>query len=121
MITGRDLIIYILQNGLENEAVFENGRLLGFMNVAEAAIKFGVGGSTIDTWIKMGLLDSIRIGNLTFIPANATNPKERINDERNNNDVGSERINNEHSIATAGNADLAASTPTRYRFRNHSC
>ena len=38
--TGRDLIMYILSNGLENEPIYENGKILGFMNEMEAAIKF---------------------------------------------------------------------------------
>lgn len=80
---GKDLIIYILQNGLENEPVYEDGRLLGFMNVIEAAIKFDVGAATIDAWVKMGELDFICIGNMTYIPANAKDPRERISDEKN--------------------------------------
>ncbi len=82
---GKDLIIYILQNGLENEPVYEDGRLLGFMNVMEAAIKFDVGAATIETWIKMEQLDSVRIGNVIFIPADAKDPRERNNDEKNCN------------------------------------
>lgn len=82
--TGRDLIIYILKNGLENEPVFQNGNLLGFMNTLEAAMKFGVGTSTIDTWIRLGKLESISIGEIKLIPANAINPKERMENEDHN-------------------------------------
>ena len=45
--TGLDLIIYILQKGLEDELVYEDGRLLGFMTAMEAAVKFEVGVKTI--------------------------------------------------------------------------
>ena len=38
--TGRDLIIYILENNLENEPVYKDGRLLGFLTVTEAAVEF---------------------------------------------------------------------------------
>lgn len=72
--TGRDLILYILQNGLENEEVFKDGRLLGFMRPAEAAVKFAVGESTIRSWIAMNVLQSVKIGNFIFIPADAKNP-----------------------------------------------
>lgn len=69
--TGRDWIIYILANGLENEPIFKDGRLLGFMTEVEAAIKFDVGPATIRVWVTEGYLPSIRIGNVYYIPANA--------------------------------------------------
>lgn len=72
--TGRDLIIYILQNGLEDEPVYENGKLLGFMNEMEAAIKFGVTTATIRAWVSMKMLDGVWIGHSLYIPANAENP-----------------------------------------------
>ena len=73
--TGKDLIIYILENGLLDEPVFKDGRLLGFMTAMEAAIKFEVGVATIDLWVKMGSLDGIRLGDEIYIPADAKNPK----------------------------------------------
>ena len=54
--TGRDLIIYILENRLENEQVFKDGKLLGFITVDEAALKFGVGPETIRLWCMLGVL-----------------------------------------------------------------
>lgn len=69
--TGRDLIIYILENNLENEPVLKNGTFLGFMNSTEAAIKFNVGKATIETWFKLGMLEGIQLGNELYIPANA--------------------------------------------------
>lgn len=69
--TGRDLIIYILQNNLEDKPVFENGKLLGFMNVDETALKFGVGRATIELWYALGVLKGIEIGNEIYIPSNA--------------------------------------------------
>ena len=35
--TGRDLIVYIMLNKLEDEQVFKDGKLLGFLTEAEAA------------------------------------------------------------------------------------
>jgi hypothetical protein len=81
MMTGRDLIIYILQNGLENEPVYDDGKILGFMNEMEAAIKFNVSTATIQAWVSLNKLDGIRIGNALYIPANADNPmKNGVND-----------------------------------------
>ena len=85
--TGRDLILYILENGLEDEPVFQNGNLLGYMNTLEAAKKFGVGTFTIDTWIRLKMIDSISIGGLKFIPANTKDPKERMEHESNSFDI----------------------------------
>ena len=34
--TGRELILYILSNGLENEPVFKDGKFIGFMTEEEA-------------------------------------------------------------------------------------
>lgn len=74
--TGRELIIYILENNLENELVFNNDRILGFITVPEAAVSFGVGTHTIETWVKLDIIPSIKIGNTIFIPTTATRKKE---------------------------------------------
>ena len=73
--TGKDLIIYILKNNLEDEPIFEDGIFLGFMTAMEAAVKFGVGINTIRLWVDMGSLDGIKIGDEIYIPADAKNPK----------------------------------------------
>jgi hypothetical protein len=72
--TGKELIIYILQNNLEDEPVFKDGKLLGFMTVKEAAIKFEVGENAILAWIGLGWLPYIPIGNGLYIPANIDKP-----------------------------------------------
>ena len=65
--TGRDLIMYILSNNLENEPVFKDGKFVGFMTVMEAAVKFGVGPSTVRVWYDCGVLDGIKIGETIYI------------------------------------------------------
>ena len=77
--TGRDLIIYILKHQLEDELIFDDGHLIGFMNELEAAVKFDVGVENIKAWVDMKMLDGIKIGNLIYIPANAENPKGAVN------------------------------------------
>lgn len=74
MMTGRDLILYILQNGLEDDPVFDGGIFLGFMSEMEAAIKFNVGTSTIRAWVHMNMLPAVRLGDVIYIPANAKKP-----------------------------------------------
>lgn len=66
--TGRDLIIYILENGLEDEPVFKDGKLLGFNTVNEAAAECNVGPETIKAWIKLGYIQDIKIGEEIYIP-----------------------------------------------------
>lgn len=76
--TGRELIIYIMENGLENEQIYQGGRFLGFMTAIEAAIKFDVGLATVSAWVRQGMLDGLIIGGEFFIPANAERPKDDI-------------------------------------------
>lgn len=64
---GRDLIIYILKNNLEDEPIFKDGKLIGFITVGEAAAKMGVGVNTIYAWVSQNRLDYVYIGNECFI------------------------------------------------------
>lgn len=74
MLTGRELILYILENGLEDKPVFENGELLGFMTITKAAVRFSVGFSTIRTWVDEGLIPGVYINGMLYIPHNVTKP-----------------------------------------------
>jgi len=76
--TGRELIIYILENGLEDTPVYEDGRIMGMMTEGEAAEKFGVGVAVLKAWVKEGMLSGITIGQEVYIPKNAKNPKDFI-------------------------------------------
>lgn len=69
--TGRDLILYILSNKLEDEPVFNEGKLLGFMTVEEAAVKFDVGIATVKVWATFNAIDSVKLGDTIYIPSNA--------------------------------------------------
>ena len=74
--TGRDLIMYILANGLENEPVFKDGKFIGFMTAGEAAAKMNVGVATIYVWYSQKRLDGVLIGDILYIPADAKSPLE---------------------------------------------
>ena len=76
--TGRELIIYILENNLEDEVIFKNGTIIGFVSLQEAAVKFGVGTSTVATWVKLNMINHIFIGDAIYIPVNAERPKGGI-------------------------------------------
>lgn len=68
--TGRDLILYIVSNHLEDTEFFTDGRLPGFMTVEETAVKMGVGQATVLAWVSRGQLAHIKIGDVFYIPAN---------------------------------------------------
>lgn len=69
--TGRDLIIYILENHLEDEELFKDGKLPGLMTYEEAAVKFDVGVETIKAWVKNRYLKAVTIYGNHYIPENA--------------------------------------------------
>lgn len=68
--TGRDLILYILKNNLENEPVFKDGKFIGFLTVEEAAARFDIGVAAILAWIKLDLIPAFAINGVFYIPAN---------------------------------------------------
>lgn len=69
--TGKDLIRYILDNDLENEPIVQNGKLIGFISIEEAAVKFNVGIAMVAIWYKLGAIEGIELGNTIYIFANA--------------------------------------------------
>ena len=76
MMTGRELIMYILDNGLENEPIFKNGTFIGFMTVTQAAEKMDVGLATVFAWHTMGKVDGVLLRGGIYIPVNAKSPIE---------------------------------------------
>lgn len=67
--TGRDLIIYILQNNLEDEEIFKDGKFIGFVTLSEAAVRLDVGVETVKVSIALGLLEgAIKLGDEYLIP-----------------------------------------------------
>lgn len=78
--TGRELIVYILANGLEDEPVFENGKFIGFNTIGEVAKKTDVGMATVHAWINQGRLNSVVVREGIYIPANFKSPLDRASD-----------------------------------------
>ena len=67
--TGRELIMYILENHLEDESVFQNGTFVGYVSDVKFAEILGVGVATVRAWIMLGRIkDAIMIGDAMFIP-----------------------------------------------------
>lgn len=65
--TGRELIVYILQNHLEDVQIFKDGKIPGFITVEEAAVKHRVGVETIKLLYRMEELSGIEIGGKIYI------------------------------------------------------
>lgn len=76
--TGKELIIYILQNNLEDEEIIKDGIFMGLMSETEAAIKFDVGIATIKLWHALGVLDSVQIGPAVFVFKHAADPRQKV-------------------------------------------
>lgn len=76
--TGKELIMYILQNDLENEIIVKDGIFIGFMNEEEAAIKFGVGVATIKAWYACKMLTGTNIGNRVYFLRNVPDPRRSV-------------------------------------------
>ena len=76
--TGKELILYILQNDLENEIVIDNGIFIGFMTEEEAAIKFGVGVATVRAWYARKMLNGVKTGNQIYFLRNAPDPRGSV-------------------------------------------
>lgn len=73
--TGRDLIIYILENGLEDTNVFKNGKINGFLTVKEAAVKLGVGTATILLWYALGEIEGFYVAGELYLLKDIKDPR----------------------------------------------
>lgn len=73
--TGKDLIIYILKHGLENEEIVKDGRLTFLLTIDEVAAKFNVGVATVEVWVKEGWIDSIFIDNTRYFLKDIKDPR----------------------------------------------
>lgn len=77
--TGRELIIYILQNNLEDEILFKDGYFIGFMSDKEAAAKFNVGVATVNAWYMAGMIKGTKIGDSLYFLKNIADPRRESN------------------------------------------
>ena len=80
--TGRDLIVYILNNNLENEEIFKDGVLLGLLDENEIAVKFGVGVATVEAWYDLGMIKGIKIGDSIFFLNDMDDPRKEDSHEQ---------------------------------------
>lgn len=77
--TGKELILYILQNNLEDTVVLNGGVFIGFMTEEEAAVKFEVGVATIRAWYYCNWIKGTQIGDSLYFPKDIADPRIQIN------------------------------------------
>ena len=73
--TGKELILYILQNNLENTIVLDKCFFVGFMTEEEAAVKFEVGVGQIRAWYTCRMLDGTQIGDSLYFRKDVADPR----------------------------------------------
>lgn len=79
--TGKELILYILQNDLENEIVVKDGVFIWLMSEEEAAVKFGVGVANVRAWYTCGMLSGTKIGDRLYFLRNVPDPRKGVKHE----------------------------------------
>lgn len=72
--TGRELIIFILQNHLEDEVIFENDNMPGLITIEEAAVKWNAGEATVKTLFEIGRIKGTKIKEKIYILDSQPNP-----------------------------------------------
>lgn len=74
---GRDLIIYILENHLEDKPILEDGVPIGYMSSREAAALLDVGLETINVWYRTGAISGVNINDTLYVPCNIIKKEEK--------------------------------------------
>lgn len=66
-ITGKDLVVSIIEYDMLNQVIFEDARQIGLYTLAEAAEKLDVGIESIKVMILTGKLVSIKFKDTTLV------------------------------------------------------
>lgn len=74
--TGRELMLYILENHLEDEIIIKDGIFVWLMSEEEAAVKFNVGVATIRAWYICNMLSGTKIGDRLYFLRNIADPRK---------------------------------------------
>lgn len=75
--TGRDLMIYILENGLEDVEMFSEGFSPLFITPEAAAVKWGCGPATIKAMIDIKKVSGVKHNSEYYVLANQPNPFDK--------------------------------------------
>lgn len=74
--TGRELIILILQNNMEDMVIFEDGKIPGLLTALEAAAKWNTGQYSVYAAYKNKQIRGVWIGDELYIYDGQENPFE---------------------------------------------
>lgn len=74
---GKDLIIYILNNGLENSDVVDILKK-ALLTEKQIAAKFCVGVDTIRAWQSLHFIDGFMIGNSVYYYVDTKDPRKKV-------------------------------------------
>ena len=74
--TGKELILYILENDLLDEEVIQGCVPIFLMSIEEAAAKFNVGPLTVRAWTLEEEIKSEYINDRIYIYRNAEDPRK---------------------------------------------
>lgn len=75
--TGRELIIYILENGLEDKELFSQNLTPLFISAEQAAVRWKCGTATVKSMVDMGKVKGAKIGDAYFVIALEPNPFDK--------------------------------------------
>lgn len=64
--TGKDLVLFIVNNDLLNVDVSKGIKNM-FWTVEEAALKMGISASSLSEMIKIGIVDSVEFDGVTYV------------------------------------------------------
>ena len=79
--TGKELILYILQNDLENEVVIKEKKKEQMRNEEDDAVKFGLGKTKINSWSIYGIKKKKKIGEHLYFLRNTTDPRKDVKND----------------------------------------
>ena len=85
--TGRDLIVLVMENNLENVDIFDKKFIESIMpTVEKVAVTFNVGVATVDAWLEGGCLDGVELDGQVYILPDSLKKftEKRVNKETNN-------------------------------------
>ena len=76
--TGKELILYILQNNLEDTIVLDGCFFVGFMTAEEVAVKFGVGVETVRAWYQCRMIEGTKISDSLYFRKDVADPRIKL-------------------------------------------
>lgn len=74
--TGRELIIYILENHLEDEPVIKDGKLIGFASVSQIAVTKEIGIASVYALMQEGKIPFQMVTDTIQIPLNSIDDRK---------------------------------------------